>query len=138
MTTTLDKIGFDSMVNNKGATFTFATLKHVSAPYDDILIHATNIATFDDGYFVSVAAWASILNNEFTLEEFNSRIQAIMQWIDKATEFLGIWQSPLNNVWMIDASKHYESLEDAMIIARANGQSHIYDVKNNRSVPTHV
>lgn len=130
----LDQIGFDSLVDNEGGTFTFALMTHLSLPMDPILVNTTNVPYFTTGYFVCKETLFQIRHELFTLDTAINAVSKSLTQIDYGFELLGVWYDPEAELWEFCKTSHYQHWDDAERVGIGYDQDYVFDIKNNRSV----
>lgn len=130
----LDQIGFDSLVDNEGGTFTFALMTHLSLPIDPILVNTTNVPYFTNGYFVCKETLFQIERHAFTFENALVAVSKSLTQIDYGFELLGIWYNPITELWEFGKTSHYQHWDDAERVSIGYDQDYVFDIKNNRTV----
>ena len=130
----LDRIGFNSVTENKGGTFTFARLMYLDAQSDPILIHTSNLPIFEEGYFVARETLITIPTYLWEWDYVSQRIDALIKFISPGTDLLGIWWDHENNVWELARTLHFTDEEKAREYARAYEQREIWDIENNWAI----
>jgi hypothetical protein len=84
------------------------------------------------GYIVGYSGGDIV--EKLTLENINKFIMKNYERISNGTNYLGLWLNPENNMVYIDASIHFDSIYNALDMAKFNNQSHIFDCKAQKSM----
>lgn len=128
----LDEIGFNSLYESKGGTYTFAFLTHVDAKNSPIMVSTTNLPEFQYGYFVTHHAIDVYSDEDFTQDRINKNIELYLSHglLFAALQFLGFWFDPELQSWFVDASIWFEDKTDAYKFAKSHGETAIWDNKN--------
>ena len=135
----LDEIGFRSLIENKGATYTFAQLLHIDAPSVPLLVHTSNIPTFDDGYFVSCTTLMLYVDDAFTLDKLSGDIYDAWEkgFLNPNTECVGVWKDSrikTFDAWELSAVRHFTDITEAIEFAVRNEEFSMWDIKNDREI----
>lgn len=115
---------------NKGATIFLGYVFHmVEAVYIEFM-------DFNSGYIVSYKGGIKIPQMDLTRKTINDFLMNNLEKIRGGANYLGLWINPNNNHLYIDISVKFDSIHNALDIARFNDQLYIYDCKKKQSLNT--